>query len=279
MMQNVNCASPFEILDVTADYLINKIDKFSSKFKRDKIIHRLPNYVELVSKHISTYWDNLPSSSVVVRKESNFEYVSIIKTLKSVFSFKEYRDMYFKYNESHICAEGMYSEICCCKNDFEPADALKSKASIYKTEGIYLSVRNIPISLRSKLKNIYLVALVYSNDMKSSREANDIVWKTISNEINILQTKGIRAGLQIIKGTLINVTCDNLGANQCLGFSEGFSARFYCRICQLPKKNARKCVVKIKTPYAIYKTIMNISKWRKNTSIRMRKSICKRLVV
>lgn len=43
-----------------------------------------------------------------------------------------------------------------------------------------------------------------------------------------------------LKGTLVNLSFDNLGANQSLGFVEGFNANYYCRICELSKEECQK---------------------------------------
>lgn len=43
-----------------------------------------------------------------------------------------------------------------------------------------------------------------------------------------------------LKGTLINVSFDNLGGNGLYGFVESFNARFYCRICSCHKDECQE---------------------------------------
>lgn len=53
----------------------------------------------------------------------------------------------------------------------------------------------------------------------------------------VLETDGINVGNNLnLKGTLIEVIADNLGANGSLGFVESFNAINFCRICEMPKR-------------------------------------------
>lgn len=69
-------------------------------------------------------------------------------------------------------------------DDFEPCNALKTKSGTHKTFGVYGSIRNIPVKLQSKLDNIFLVALVSSEDLKHDEnihEVNEIICKILPN--------------------------------------------------------------------------------------------------
>lgn len=60
--------------------------------------------------------------------------------------------------------------------------------------------------------------------------------RPIVKEIRKLESTGIDIEEDInLEGTLVGVSCDNLGGNETFGFVESFSACFYCRSCRTPK--------------------------------------------
>lgn len=130
-------------------------------------------------------------------------------------------------------------------DDFEPCDALKTKSGTHKTFGVYGSIRNIPVNLQSKLNNIFLVALVSSEDLKYDQYIHDIN-KVITNDLAKLETHGFQLeDGTIFKAALVNISCDNLGANIVLGFAKSFSANYYCRICSMEKKECEITVEEV----------------------------------
>lgn len=72
------------------------------------------------------------------------------------------------------------------------------------------------------------------------------MWRAIVTEINKLQTEGITLpdGSKLV-GSLSNVTYDNLGGNECFGFVECFNATYYCRICEMPKRQCQTACAEI----------------------------------
>lgn len=111
---------------------------------------------------------------------------------------------------------------------------------------IYLQIRNIDPRVKSKLSNIHLVALIKSQDLKADCDAPDKVANKIVNELSILETTGIEIKTgQHLKGVLINISSDNLGANGIFGFVESFSATYYCRMCELNSTECKAVVEEI----------------------------------
>lgn len=122
-------------------------------------------------------------------------------------------------------------------DDYEVCNPLKSKKGIHKTFGVYGSIRNVPPNLQSKVNNIFLVALVSSEDLKDDKRLNDVN-EIICDDLIKLEKYGVQLDDgTIFKAALVNISCDNLGANTVLGFVKSFSATYYCRICSLEKKN------------------------------------------
>lgn len=46
-----------------------------------------------------------------------------------------------------------------------------------------------------------------------------------------------------MKGTLVNVSFDNLGGNSLFGYAQGFNCSHYCRICLAPMEKCRRMCV------------------------------------
>lgn len=265
-IQNSVQATPEELIDVCNDYICVNLKESSTRYRRDVIIRNTSTYVEPVPFHLQTYWDTNPRNGAMELKCSQCQIIPITETLASLFSSKEFEDGYFDFNNGHVCQTDVYSEPCCAENyrnceffneyenaiqiqwaidDFEPASELKSKANVYKTCMIYGTIRNLPIPWRSKSKNYFVVAICYSNDMKD-RRAYNAVWEQIIRDINELETEGIETySGKNLRGTLINITFDNLGGSQCFGFAQSFNITYYCRICKMPKHECQiTCIEK-----------------------------------
>lgn len=122
-------------------------------------------------------------------------------------------------------------------DDFEVCSPLKTKAGVHKVTGIYCHIRNLPAEYNSRLDNMHLVAICNVQDFKQADASFDDVLKLIVNDIQTLQTNGIDIGdNKNLKGTLINICADNLGANEVFGFVKSFNTDGFCRICSVSKK-------------------------------------------
>lgn len=157
-----------------------------------------------------------------------------------------FRESYFKYNkiEKHKCVDGVYEDFCCGSvyksndifvdpltlqiqlgiDDFEVCCALKSKANIHKCCATYMQIKNMSIEFRSKLDTIHLVALCETSNMKSDDTTYNHIAKQITDEFKILETNGLNVSGRVIRASLVNIACDNLGASTVFGFTECFVA-------------------------------------------------------
>lgn len=165
----------------------------------------------------------------------------------------------FKWNneiEKHTCQPNVFKDFCCgniykqhdvfkFKNtvqlqlgcdEFEPLDYLKSKAGLHKMCGIYLEIRNIAPHCKSKINNHFEVAMVKVADLKQQNCSYDDIVEPIVKELKQLETDGFFIDKSTnLKAVLVGISCDNLGANSLLGFTECFNSHFYCRICECSK--------------------------------------------
>ena len=118
-------------------------------------------------------------------------------------------------------------------DDFEPANPLGSRKTVYKMCCIYFQFENLPSYALSRTENMFLTLCYYTADVK------EFGWKYVLrplvNELKYLESSGIE--LQI-NGQLLNckvvlsaITGDNLFLNGILGYVESFTASHPCRHC------------------------------------------------
>lgn len=119
-------------------------------------------------------------------------------------------------------------------DDLESSNALGSHAGGQKFGCVYVFFPTLPPQWRSKLKNVLLTTIFYSENRKLS--GNEVFQKLIE-ELNILSQQGT---ILLIDNQPVQVffQCvgllgDNLGLNQICGFQESFAADYYCRRCTL----------------------------------------------
>lgn len=258
-----------KVFDTAKRFVIDKFKTRNTAKKRHKIIERDESHVKSTKSAIGLTWksqmicgNDLPSHEL---KQTTYELISITEILESLFKNDHFYQNYFDFNENrkHMCTEGVYEDFCCGSifranrvftrttiqlqlgiDEFEPCCALKTKAGLHKMCGIYLEIRNMDPKLKSKLSNIHLVALAKSNDIKCG--GFDRISRKIVDELKALETTGINVKHSInLKAILINISCDNLGANSVHGFVESFAATYFCRICELSLSESQKTVQEI----------------------------------
>lgn len=238
------------ILDATEEIVTSQLNKFNSRFKRTKSFATNPNYVA--------------PRTFSAGNQKTFQYVPILETLEKLFANENFSDEYFRYNDNHVCKDGIFERLCCGKNfrkssffqsnpkmvqiqlffdDVQLTSPLKTKP--HKVCSIYFIVRNFPPNFVSKLENIYLVSLCDSDVVDEF--GCDTILGPLLHDMKILETEGISIKRSnddenriMLKGSLVHVAFDNLGGNMIFGFSKSFSATYYCRICFCSKEMCRK---------------------------------------
>lgn len=253
-------------LETANDFVLSKINEINTLRKVKKIVKSNHLFVEPEETAVGIKWKtpkvnkdtNIPDHKLI---QATFQYVSVLKTLKAVFSDKAFQNYYIKYNreEKHKCKQGVYRDFCCGSthksnevfndllslqlqlgiDDFEVCCPLKSKAGVHKVCATYMQIRNLPAEYKSKLDNIYLVALCTSAYLKPKEKSYNHIAERIVKEICILETDGIRIGEQVLRGSIINIACDNLGANGVYGFTECFVANYFCRLCECSREECQ----------------------------------------
>lgn len=256
-----NGMSPEQALNMSTNFICNKLSKYSTDFKRCKQYEASDSYVSPQQLSLGVRWESKKSDAVSIPSliQCKYQYVSICKTIKSLFQRADFRDVYLNYNQSNEikAVSGVYTDfssgsvfktnelfksrpnslqIQIATDDFEVCNAIGSKATLHKINGIYLSIMNMPPQFRSKLINIPLVALCNSDDLQTKFTDFNDIWHIVVKDLSHLED-GISVGDGLnIAGTLVDLTADNLGANAALGFPENFSkTSFFCRYCESSK--------------------------------------------
>lgn len=122
-------------------------------------------------------------------------------------------------------------------DDFEPCNPLGSRAVIYKVGAVYISFSCIPPEYASLLENIFLTQLFFTSDKEFY--GNKKVFSNLISDLKSLEDEGIEIvinnEIKKVYFPLILIVGDNLGLNSVLGFSESFSAEYFCRFCITPR--------------------------------------------
>lgn len=255
-------------ISTVQQYVSEKIQKFDSPFKRESELQKRETYVAPIEKAIGLKWNTkvdiktgLPNHKIV---QQTFQYVPLLSTIKSLFLQPEFLQMYMDscLNPDHSCDDNIYRNFCCSSvsrsheifkdktalriqigiDDFDPCDALKTKAVIHKICAFYFTIHNIPDAYLSKNDNMYLIALCETTNLKQENISINDINALITSEIKELETVGICVNGSVLKGSLINVTGDNLGANGFSGFIECFNG-YFCRACDMTKDESERATI------------------------------------
>lgn len=258
-MKKENGMNAIQALKMSTTIIKEELSQCLTRFKRDKRIERNKLFVPPQEKAIGVRWVpiKLPHSSVSVpRLISNvYQEISIIKSIVSLFNREDFRKEYYLFNEeqtklidhktyTNFSNSGNFKNNELFKNhpnslqlevgqdDFEPLNALGSKATLYKLSPVYISVKNIPSKFASKLSNILLSSLSHTDDLKTQYTDWNDIWLGLVHELRQIEHGIVLDDGTTIKGTVVSVVSDNLGANSILGFVKNFSkAKYPCRFC------------------------------------------------
>lgn len=256
LKNNASKSSVNEVLESTENFVTSYINKFNTRYKRMKHYSNGPFYVAPKTIHLGD--------------DDTFQLVPILEVLNKLFANKEFRDTYFSYNKNHKCENGTYERYCCGQN-YQRSELFKSnkykiqiqlfyddvqltsplKTRPHKVCAVYMIVRNIPSEFVSKLDNMYLVALCDSKLV--DKHGSNSIFKHIVEDIKILETEGLlidceengKNGKVNLKGTLVQVSYDNLGGNTVFQYTKGFKATYCCRICVCDMKMRQKYTIEV----------------------------------
>lgn len=258
-MKKENGMDSLEAVKMSTVVVREELLQCATRYKRDKQIATNKFFVAPEEKTVGVRWisTKLKNSLTSVPKciPNVYQRISVIKSICSLFERKDFHDEYFKYNEEQVksISDGIYTnfrsgnnfktnelfsrypnslQIEIAQDDFEPCNALGSKSTLYKLSPVYVSIKNIPPKFSSKLSNILLASLCHTDDLKSKYADWNDIWLDLVSELRQIENGIVLNDGTVIKGTVVSVVSDNLGANIILGLVKNFSKTKYpCRFC------------------------------------------------
>lgn len=215
--------APGETTDFIMERLVRRIHEMNTQQKRRKFFEKKDNFVDsevkAIGLHSEMIKDRDQKISLPTIKQSKFQYVPISKKLIALFGQNNFRQLYMNYNttsrsefnqmDKHICRKDKYVAYCCGEvyrkselfsnypesklfiDGFELCDPLKSKANMHKQMAIYFSILNLPHQLAYSQNNIHLVALCYTNDLKTTETDYNNLWNEVVKDIAFIEKTGI----------------------------------------------------------------------------------------
>ena len=121
-------------------------------------------------------------------------------------------------------------------DDLETANPLGSHSVIHKVGVKYTVIKSLEPKHNAKLENIFLNMVINSSD-RQQKGVFDIYldeMKKLETDGFALKVDGIDYQIHVV---LVEVIGDNLGLNGLLGYVEGFSAHFPCRLCKVLRED------------------------------------------
>ena len=177
-------------------------------------------------------------------------YVPVLKMLQALF---KNTDLLEKIEEANPSPPGMYMShedgtyfkdnpllsetgeltlsLICYNDDLEICNSLGTSRKIHKLSAVYWLLANIPSVYRSSLHVIQLALLCKVPDVQSC--GYESVLSPLLKDLQILEQDGvfIESLGRCVKGTVMYVAADNLGAHGLAGFVQSFSRNYICRFC------------------------------------------------
>jgi hypothetical protein len=174
--------------------------------------------------------------SIIIQKDVTFEYVSITDTLKKVLENKDIQTAMAQFDEfsrTNNIMQQYFNDHPLFKNkngirillyydDVEFCNALGDSAGIYKGGMFYFLIANLSRKHNSNLKNIFLVAVAHSEDLKTF--GYNKVLEMIRFDIKNLETNGIKIETDIFRASIAQCIGDNLAIHQLFGQKQSYES-------------------------------------------------------
>lgn len=108
-------------------------------------------------------------------------------------------------------------------DDFETCNPLGTLRKTHKLYAVYWVLANLAPGSHSLLSSIYLSLLCKTDDVKTY--GYDKIFEPLVQDLKTLEELGVYVPLlgESVKGTVLSVVADNLGAHSIAGFMQFFS--------------------------------------------------------
>ncbi|KAF2889963.1 hypothetical protein ILUMI_16211 [Ignelater luminosus] len=197
-----------------------------SRSNNDVVLKPVSACIKMISL-IDLFTNVLTSGELL--NDMKTHYSELLKETNVVSNFVQcnlWKSKVFNYDDKTVFPLILFFD------DYELGNALGSRAGKNKLGAVYVSLPSLPPHITSKLSNIFLFALFYSNDRKLF--GNNIFSKLIE-ELQYLQDNGILVLNETVYFKVGLIFGDNLGVHGIFGFTESFSCTYSCRFCRVDK--------------------------------------------
>lgn len=196
----------------------------------------------------------IPLGDNACGKQQCCHYVPILESLKYFCqdnSVKKYLnstncnttdgDLYYDIQSGRVFQQNIFFkefptalQIILFQDSFEVVNPLGSSKTKHKVLAVYYTIGNLDPRCRSIIDPIQLVLLCKEKLIKQAGQEK--VFSKLLEDLKQLEDTGILLDTgQLLKGTIVSVTGDNLGSHFIGGFCESFNAEYFCRYCSLSK--------------------------------------------
>ncbi|KAH7642866.1 hypothetical protein HUG17_9557 [Dermatophagoides farinae] len=231
-------------LDESREIFNNMISLSSSKYHLDKYIENLPTYIPAVHE----VWNSkIPNTNSVLK----FSWVKpsdlcrLILSNKSIVSQllleKKYKDDNsdeLRYTEHLQCSAERKNRLLGTLqlefgfDDFSIVNQLGVKNKNHTYMGLYLTFPHIPLKMRLKQKNIFMVMLVNRKDMRENGYQLADIFRPVITDLKSAMTEGILIDNKNFIISISAICGDNKGTYELLGYNTAFQTRsFICLVC------------------------------------------------
>lgn len=175
------------------------------------------------------------------------EYLNTLENCESgvISNFIQTKEWQKKISSINPDQETLLLPLFVYSDDYECNNCLGSHAGKSgKICGVYVLIPCLPEALQSKISQIF-VAMQFLSKHRKIPNGNSRIFLPFIDMLNRLQEKGIKINhpqYKTVKLITSLVLGDNLGLNQILGFTEGFTAKFFCRLCKMENKDTRDTI-------------------------------------
>jgi hypothetical protein len=184
-------------------------EDYDTKFKQHKVFKTFEQFVNPETIILGTREDTMRKNNEheIINKKETMEYISLTKTLTSLLNcdsiYKQIKEYKYEgefeplYYTSPFWQNPNSLRLVVFHDEFEPKNPLGDSKTLYKMDMFYFTILNLGRRNCSSLKNIFVLACVYSEDIKKYKI--DVVLSKIVEELSILETEGNNRNQYIVK--------------------------------------------------------------------------------
>ncbi|XP_030833875.1 uncharacterized protein LOC764597 isoform X1 [Strongylocentrotus purpuratus] len=210
------------------------------------------NYFKRTFSYVAPIEINLGRDSS--GKSYFFHYVPILETLKVICQDKSVQKHFVStrlenglgdisdgqiYQQCAFFKENPEAlQIILYQDSFEIVNPLGSARTKHKILAVYYTLGNIDVRFRSQVDQMQLVLLCKEKTVKQFGQ--EALFSKLVGDLKKLEQEGISVNGNLLKGSLLAILGDNLGAHFIGGFCESFNAENYCRFCLRTKTQIRE---------------------------------------